>query len=309
MGITLSQNGSLDKETILRIKKTSFSFGNLQARLWSQHDIRLTTKLSIYRACVLTTLLYASETWTAYNPQIKILERFHQRCLRHILNKKWTSFIPDTEVFENSNIPSIENLIIKSQLKLSGHLVRMDDIRIPKQHFYGEISIGRRKQCKPKMRFKDRLKNNLKLSKMYVDNWEIDAVGRSQWRNKVFKGLSTFELFRTSKASFKHAIRRGEYVVPNEQNVLEPLKCETCGRPCLSLAGFKSHQRKHAARTPIIYNTVNDKICTICNKICLSAAGLKRHIKVHNPAPEVEINLNPLSYNACGRLCKSHAGL
>ena len=91
-----------------------------------------------------------------------------------------------------------------------------------KQLFYGEISIGKRKQCKPKMRFKDRLKNNHKLSKMSVHNWKIDAVDRSQWRNMVFKGLATFELFRTSKASFKRAIRKEEDVVPNEHNVLEP---------------------------------------------------------------------------------------
>ena len=76
LGSTLSQSGSLDKEIILRIKKASFSFGKLQARLWSQHDIKLATNIlkrglyhqSIYRACVLTALLYASETWTIYNP-------------------------------------------------------------------------------------------------------------------------------------------------------------------------------------------------------------------------------------------------
>ena len=116
LGSTLSQDGSLDNEIMLRIQNSSSSFGKLQTRLWYQHDIKLSTKLSIYKACIITTLLYASESWAIYKSQIKILERFHQRCLRRILNIKWTSFIPDTEVLESANIPSIEALIIKSQL-------------------------------------------------------------------------------------------------------------------------------------------------------------------------------------------------
>ena len=63
----------------------------------------------------------------------------------------------------------------------------MDDNRIPKQLFYGELNIGKRKACKPKLRFKDRMKNTIKLTNLSVDNWEVDALDRSQWRNKVSK--------------------------------------------------------------------------------------------------------------------------
>ena len=70
LGSTLSQDGSLDKEIMLRIQNSSSSFGKLQTRLWSQHDIKLSTKLSIYKACIITTLLYASESWAIYKSQI-----------------------------------------------------------------------------------------------------------------------------------------------------------------------------------------------------------------------------------------------
>ena len=168
----------------------------------------------------------------------------------------------------------------------------MDDNRIPKQLFYG-LNIGKRKACKPKLSFKDRLKNTIKLTNLSVDNWEVDALDRSQWRNKVSKGISTFESNRISNASFKRAIRKGEDVVPNRNNPLVGFKCQTCGMPCLSLAGLKSHKRSHIAKRPIVYNIINDKVCPICTKVCLSAAGLKRHIKVHNRAPAVEHVLNP----------------
>ena len=41
-----------------------------------------------------------------------------------------------------------------------------------KQLFYGELMTGKRPQHKPKKRFKDCIKNNLKAFKIPVENWE-----------------------------------------------------------------------------------------------------------------------------------------
>jgi hypothetical protein len=48
----------------------------------------------------LSTLLYSSETWTAYAAQEKRLNSFHLRCLRHILGIRWQDRIPNTDVLE-----------------------------------------------------------------------------------------------------------------------------------------------------------------------------------------------------------------
>ena len=44
------------------------------------------SQLSVYEACVLRVLLYGSETWTTYRYHVNLFERFHQNCIRRILN-------------------------------------------------------------------------------------------------------------------------------------------------------------------------------------------------------------------------------
>ena len=100
----------------------------------------------VYRAFVLTSLLYSCETWSTYVRHIKTLERFHQKCLRHILKINWQSFTSDKGVLAKTGIPSIESMILLSRLRWSGHQVRLGDDRIPKQIFYGELTPGKRPQ-------------------------------------------------------------------------------------------------------------------------------------------------------------------
>lgn len=57
----------------------------LVKRVWSSNNLTVSTKMQVYRACVLFTLLYSSETWTLYFAQERRLNSFHLRCLRRIL--------------------------------------------------------------------------------------------------------------------------------------------------------------------------------------------------------------------------------
>ena len=200
---------------------------------------------------------YCCLSWFHSHIQLSLYYHYFVICIGILGDLQFSNLnfrTSDTEVLESANITSIEALIIKSELRWCGHIVRIDDNRIPKQLLYGEVNIGKRKACKPKLRFKDRLKNMIKLTNLSVDNWEVDALDRSQWHNKVSEGISTFESNRISNASFKRAIRKGEDVVPNRNNPLVGFKFQTCGKPCLSLAGLKSHKRSHIARRPIVCN-------------------------------------------------------
>ena len=66
LGSTLSCTANIDAEINNRISKASSTFRRLREKVWERRGISLETKLKVYRAVVLTTLLYGSETWTVY---------------------------------------------------------------------------------------------------------------------------------------------------------------------------------------------------------------------------------------------------
>ena len=62
LGSNITDNARLDSELILRMGKASAAYGKLQERL-----------CKVYKAIVLSTLLYGAETWTVYRTQVKKL--------------------------------------------------------------------------------------------------------------------------------------------------------------------------------------------------------------------------------------------
>nr|VZI43743.1 unnamed protein product [Spirometra erinaceieuropaei] len=175
---TLSRNTKIDDEVANRISKASQAFGRLQSTVWNRHGLQLSTKLKMYKAVILPTLLYGAETWTVYTRQARRLNHFHLSCLRRILRLNWQDGIPDTEVLERTGILSIYSMLRQMQLRWSGHLVRMDDERLPKQLFYGDVATGSRRQGGQIRRYKDTLKSSLKRLQINPSNWEELARDR-----------------------------------------------------------------------------------------------------------------------------------
>ena len=66
LGSTLSRNVVLDDEVNSRLAKASAAFGRLYKNVWDRRGITPETKIKVYRAVVLTTLLYGCEAWTVY---------------------------------------------------------------------------------------------------------------------------------------------------------------------------------------------------------------------------------------------------
>jgi len=109
----------------------------------------------VYNAVVITSLLYCCETWTLYRRHIKKLEHFHMRALRSILKISWKDHVTNLDVLQRANSTSIESILIKAQLRWVGHVIRMEEHRMPRCLMYGELWQGRRYQGRPKLRYKD----------------------------------------------------------------------------------------------------------------------------------------------------------
>ena len=275
LGSTLSRDGSLDTEIYIRIQKASVAFGKLEERVWSDRGIIIKTKVVVYMTCVLTALLYSSETWTAHQQYLKWLERFQQMCLRRILHIKWQSLTPDTEVFQTANC----------QMHWSRRVVRMGDDLLPKQLFYGEFEIGRRPQHMPKKRYKDCIKNNLKSPRIAVGNWKEPAANCSKWRHSIEKGCDSFEKEKLKHVRVKRGLREGTN--PNLPDSTTTWQYNVCGRGLLLQAGYANHLKsknnlqKQSDCTDLLPSPPPESTCVICGKVCKSVSGLKRHIYTH----------------------------
>lgn len=73
MGSTISSNFSLDREIGKRIGKAATTFVCLTTRVWGNSKFSVNTKIAMYNACIISKLLYRSETWTTHAMQEKRL--------------------------------------------------------------------------------------------------------------------------------------------------------------------------------------------------------------------------------------------
>ena len=56
--------------------------------------------------------------------------------------------------------------------------MRMSPDRLPKQVLYSQLSSGQGKTGRPRLRFKDTIKRNLKLRDIKIDSWTSLSGGK-----------------------------------------------------------------------------------------------------------------------------------
>jgi len=95
LGSVVNSSNNLDDEINQRIGKASTNFGRLSSRVWKNHHFAITLKIKVYTACILSVLLYSSETWCTYRRQENRLNAFYFRCLRSILGVSWRDHVPN----------------------------------------------------------------------------------------------------------------------------------------------------------------------------------------------------------------------
>ena len=191
LGSTISNTNSLDAELDCRIGKAATTFGRLRQRVWSNRDLSIKLKIRVYVACVLSILLYCSESWTTYRRQERRLNSFHFRCLRSILGISWRDHVPNVSILRLTGATDMFTLLRQRRLRWAGHVHRQDDGRIPKDILYGELAEAPRPRGRPRLRYKDVLKRDLAAFGIPNTTWESTASNRSRWRSAIYNGCST----------------------------------------------------------------------------------------------------------------------
>ena len=218
----------------------------LSQRVWTNNHLSVRTKLQVYQACVISTLLYGSEAWTTYTRQEKKLNSFHLRCLRRILGISWQDKITNTEVLERAQSTSMYSMLSQRHLRWLGHVHRMDSSRLPRAILYGELSTGSRPLGRPRLRFKDVCKRDMKQAGIDHNNWEDAAKDRGVWRQMVETGSRRAEERHISLLKAKRQKRKLREAAPCPPPVQDPspFACGNCQKDCHSRVGLYSHSRR-----------------------------------------------------------------
>nr|VZI19567.1 unnamed protein product [Spirometra erinaceieuropaei] len=154
---------------------------------------------------------------------------------------------PDTDVLERTGILDNYTMMRQMQLRWSGHLVRMDDERLPKRLFYGDVGTGSRRQGGQIRRYKDTLKSPLKRLQINLTNWEELALDRPTWRRTVKTGAAIYETNRTAAAKAKGEARKSQ-LRPVSNADAQPLPtCPRCQRTFRARIGLVGHLRINCA--------------------------------------------------------------
>ena len=245
LGTTVTDTLSLDTEINIRIGKAATTLARLTKKVWENNQLTTKTKMAVYRACVLSTLLYGSEAWTTYTTQERKLNAFHLRCLRRILGISWKDKVTNNEVLSQASIPSMYTLLRERRLRWLGHVHRMEDGRIPKDLLYGELASGQRGIGRPHLRFKDVCKRDMKSISMDHDTWEDTASNRTAWKQQVATGLKFGEVSMEEAANTQRAKRKASQCDPTQatQQDDQVFTCQGCKRICKSRIGLFSHTR------------------------------------------------------------------
>ena len=119
----------------------------------------------------------------------------------------------------------------------------MDAGRIPKDLLYGELVEGKRPVGRPKLRYKDICKRDLKALDINLDTWEDAATDCTAWRRTIEGGLSRFEE-TLAQRSVAGRLRRKNKAQNPPDGPAAVFPCAKCGRDCKSRIGLFSHTQR-----------------------------------------------------------------
>ena len=116
LGSTITDNLSLDPEIDKRIGRAATTLACLTSRVWTNPKLTVKMKMAVYNACILSTLLYGSETWTMYTHQEKRLNTFYLRSLQCILGISWQDKVTNTDILSRAGLHTMYTLLRQCQL-------------------------------------------------------------------------------------------------------------------------------------------------------------------------------------------------
>lgn len=124
-------------------------------------------------------LTYASETWTMTKKDQSRIQAIDMKFLRSTIQKTRRDKIRNEEIRDKLNMEKLQDTIDNSRIKWMGHIMRMEEERLPKQALKLK-GRGKRPLGRPRKRWLDQVKEDVEKRGV---TWQDIVEGR-MWQDR-----------------------------------------------------------------------------------------------------------------------------
>ena len=158
LGAIISIEGS-KLEILSRIAQTTAALSRLKI-IWRDKNISLASKVKLMRTLILSTFLYACESWTLRAEIERRIQALEMRCIRRLLNISHKDHVTNEEVRNRiQNAVGVHDdlltMVKKRKLRWYGHISRSSGMA--KTILQGTVK-GARRRGRQKKRWEDNIK-------------------------------------------------------------------------------------------------------------------------------------------------------
>ena len=212
LGAEICRDGEVSSEVTTRIAKAARAFGCLRKSVFCDETLSVATKRHVYRAAVLSVLLYGAETWALKAKEARKLNSFHNRCVRTILGvtqyKQWKERLTTRQLTETFGMQKlILDIILEQRLKWIGHVGRMEETRLPKKILFGELRKTRPRHG-TKRRWRDVVKADVEAIGV-GERWYGACQDRKEWFKVCSSGAAEVSRSRREHSAVNQSSESG----------------------------------------------------------------------------------------------------
>lgn len=180
----MTQKGGSEEDIRSRLGKARAAFSKLR-NIWKSSQLKLNTKLKIFKSNVVAVLLYGCETWRMTKSDETKLDVFLHKSLRRLMKIYWPMKVSNKEIHNRANISPISEQIFRRRWKFIGHILRMDANQHPKTAL-SWAPEGKRRPDRPRETWRRTVEKE--RGTLEFKSWSEAAVvarDRVAWRRRL----------------------------------------------------------------------------------------------------------------------------
>jgi len=177
----VSESGGTEEDVASRIKRANGVFLQLY-HVWGNLSISKEVKIRISSTNVKSVLLYACETWKTTNQITRRLQISVIKCLRRIMNIKWTDKITNEGLWRIIHQKAIDNQIKRRKWNWIGNTLRKETGAIEKKTALDWNPQGYRRRGRPKRTWRRTVDDEIRSTRRSWNEVKGIAGDRNAWK-------------------------------------------------------------------------------------------------------------------------------